>query len=103
MNEPTSPDALTPIQKAEFAARRFAELNYRDCSAWSITIRRTYGVRSLFKDLKSNLAQATVVEKTDEQIRETIYVAPESSFTQFTAEKAYLIAQSLQSDVQLPE
>jgi len=41
--------------------------------------RKTYGVRSLFKDFKSNLAQAIVAEK----------------------EGAYLIAQSLRSDLQL--
>jgi hypothetical protein len=69
MNEPTEMNALTPLQKAEFAARRFAALQYRDCSAWSVTLRKTYGVRSLFKDLKSDLAQALVVEKTNEPIR----------------------------------
>lgn len=91
---------LTSRQKAELAARRVAALQYRDCSAWSVTIRKTYGVRSLFRDLKSDLAQAIVVEKTDEQIRESIHVTPEGGMTQFTAEESYLIAQSLQSDVQ---
>jgi len=99
MNEPTSHEALTPLQKAEFAARRFAALQYRDCSAWSVTLRKTYGVRSLFKDLKSDLAQAIALEKTDEQIRESIHVSPDGGMTQFTAEEAYLIAQSLQPDV----
>lgn len=97
MNESTSNEPLTPLQKAEYAARCFAERNYRDCSVWSVAIRKTYGVRSLFKDLKSNLAQAIVAEKSEEQIRETIHVTPDGGFTQFTPEEAYLIARSLQS------
>lgn len=88
-------DSLTPLQKAEYAAHRFAERNYRDCSAWSVVIRKTYGVRSLFKDLRSNLAQTIVAEKSEEHIRETIHVTPDGGFTQFTPEEAYLIAQSL--------
>ncbi len=98
MNEQSLTDPLTPLQKAEYAARCFAERNYRDCSAWSVVIRKTYGVRSLFKDLKSELAQAIVVEKGEAQIRETIHVMPDSGFTQFTPEEAYLIARSLQSE-----
>jgi predicted SPOUT superfamily RNA methylase MTH1 len=70
---------------------------YRDCSTWSVVIRKTYGVRSLFKDLKSNLAQTIVAEKSEEQIRETIHVTPDGGLTQFTPEEAYLIAQSLPS------
>lgn len=97
MNEPTFDEPLTPLQKAEYAARCFAERNYRECNVWSVAIRKTYGVRSLFRDLKSSLAQAIVVEKREEQIRETIHVTPEGSFTQFTPEEAYLIAQSLRS------
>jgi hypothetical protein len=100
MNEPTFDEPLTSLQKAEYAARCFAEHNYRDCSAWSVAIRKTYGVRSLFKDLKTSLAQAIVAEKGEEQIRETIYVTPEGGFTQFTPEEAYLIAQSLPSNPQ---
>lgn len=103
MNEPTTHETLTSLQKAEFAARRFAALQYRDCSAWSVTLRKAYGVRSLFKDLKSELAQAIALEKTDEQIRESIHVTPDGGMTQFTAEEAYLIAQSLQSDVPVSE
>lgn len=103
MNEPTAHEALNSLQKAEFAARRFAALQYRDCSAWSVTIRKTYGVRSLFKDLTSQLAQAIAVEKTDEQSRESIHISPDGGMAQFTAEEAYLIAQSLQVDVQLSE
>jgi len=60
-------------------------------------------VRSLFKDLTSQLAQALAIEQTDEPIRETIHVTPESGFIQFTAEEAYLIARSLQSDVPVSE
>lgn len=100
MSEPLPDTPLTPLQKAEYAARCFAERNYRSCSVWSVAIRKTYGVRSLFKDLKSNLAQAIVAEKREEQIRETIHVSPDGGFTQFTPEEAYLIAQSLQEDKQ---
>ncbi|NJL41581.1 MAG: hypothetical protein HC899_36505 [Leptolyngbyaceae cyanobacterium SM1_4_3] len=95
MNDSTPSDELTPLQKAEFAARRFAQSNYRDCSAWTVTVRKTYGVRSLFKDLNSDLIQTIVTEKRDERIRESIQVTPDGSFTQFTPEEAYLIAQSL--------
>lgn len=100
MNEPIPNDPLTALQKAEYAARCFAQWNYRDCSAWSVAIRKTYGVRSLFKDLKSDMAQAIVAEKSEEQIRETIHVTPDGGFTQFTPEEAYLIAQSLSSESQ---
>ena len=59
MNQPTPDALLTPLQKAEYAARCFAERKYRDCSAWSMVIRKTYGVRSLFKDLNSNPVDAS--------------------------------------------
>ena len=98
MSELIADPPLTPLQKAEYAARCFAQRNYRDCSAWSVTIRKTYGVRSLFKDLKSDMAQAIVAEKSEEQIRETIHVTPDGGFTQSTPQEAYLIARSLPSD-----
>lgn len=96
MSDSIDDPPLTPLQKAEYASRCFAQRNYRDCSAWSVTVRKTYGVRSLFKDLKSDMAQAIVAEKSEEQIQETIHVGAEGGFTQFTPQEAYLIAQSLQ-------
>ena len=98
MSDPSPETPITPVQQAEYAARCFAQRNYRDCSAWSVTIRKTYGVRSLLKDLKSEVAQAIVAEKSEEQIRETIHVTADGGFTQFTPQEAYLIARSLQSD-----
>ena len=100
MSELIPDTSLTPLQKAEYAARCFAQRNYRDCSAWSVTVRKTYGVRSLFKDLNSDMAQAIVAEKSEAQIRETIHVTGDSGLVQFTPQEAYLIAQSLQSDAQ---
>ena len=97
MNEPTFDEPLTPLQKAEYAARCFAEQNYRDCNVWSVAIRKTYGVRSLFRDLKSDMAQAIMAEKGEEQIRETIHITHDGGFTQFTPQEAYLIAQFLRS------
>ena len=37
MNEPIAHEALTPLQKAKFVARRFAALQHRDGSVWSVS------------------------------------------------------------------
>ena len=95
MSESDATNELTQLQKAEYAAQRFAELGYRDCSAWTVTIKKTYGVRSLFRDVRSNLIQEMVAERSREQIRESIQVVADGGYTQFTPDEAYLIAQSL--------
>ena len=71
MSEFDDAQELTQLQKAEFAAQRFAEVVYRECSTWTVVAKKTYGVRSLFRDVKSELIKEIVVSKNMNHIRVT--------------------------------
>jgi F0F1-type ATP synthase delta subunit len=95
MKEFDDAQELTQLQKAEYAAQHFAEALYRECSAWTIVTRKTYGVRSLFRNVKSELVKEIVEEKNMNHIQNSIHVVSDSGYIKFTPNEAYLIAKSL--------
>ncbi|MBF2018504.1 MAG: hypothetical protein IGS23_25575 [Rivularia sp. T60_A2020_040] len=74
MRESDDAQELTQLQKAEYAAQHFAEAVYHECSAWTVVTRKTYGVRSLFRDVKSEMVKEIVEEKNMNHIRNSIRV-----------------------------